>query len=115
MTVPSETFKNIYTCNASQTVFPYTFRIFADANLEVILYTIADGTETTLTLTTHYTVSGAGEAGGGNVTTVSTYSALYKIIIRRGLAYTQSTNFVENDPSAAETSEDTVDRLTMIT
>ena len=115
MTVPSEVFKNIYTCNGSQTVFPYTFRIFADANLEVILYTIADGTETTLTLTTHYTVSDAGEASGGNVTTVSTYSSDYKLIIRRNLAYTQETNFVENDPSSAETSEDSIDRLTMLT
>ena len=112
MTVSSETNKVIYTCDGSTTVFPYTFTIFEDTDLEVILYTIADGTETTLTLTTHYTVSGA--PGTGNVTTVSTYSSAYKLIVRRGLAYKQETDYVENDPFPAETHEDVADKAVML-
>ncbi len=114
MTISSETFKMIYTCDGSTTVFPYTFKIFEDGDLEVILYTIADGTETTLTLTTHYTISGAGDASGGNVTTVASYANTYKIIIRRSLDLTQETDYVANDPFAAETHEDALDKLTMI-
>ena len=60
MAVTTETYKITYSCNDSQTVFPYTFPIFEDADLEVILVTVADDTETTLVLTTDYTVSGAG-------------------------------------------------------
>ncbi len=114
MTISSEVFKKIYTGNDSTTVFPYTFKIFADTDLEVILYTVADGTETVLSLTTHYTVSDAGEDAGGNVTTVETYSSDYQIIIRRNLTYTQGTDYIENDPFAAETHETALDRLTML-
>ena len=52
-----------YTATASQTVFAYPFAIFADANLKVYQTlsgaTANDATDL-LTLTTHYTVSGAG-------------------------------------------------------
>ncbi|MCK9326253.1 MAG: hypothetical protein M0P69_12245 [Bacteroidales bacterium] len=114
MTVTSQTNKAIYTCDGSTTIFPYTFKIFEDSDLEVILYTIADGTETTLTLTTDYTVSDAGEDSGGNVTTVLTYSSDYKLILRRGLDYTQETDYVENDPFPADTHEAALDKLTML-
>jgi len=114
MTIASQTNKVIYTCDGSTVEFPYTFRILEDADIDVILYTIADGTETTLTLTTHYTVSDAGEAAGGNVTTVSTYSSAYKLILRRGLDYTQETDYVANDPFPAESHETALDKLTML-
>jgi hypothetical protein len=67
MTISSTTTKVSYAGNGSTTVFAYTFKIFADADLEVIVRS-ATGTETTKSLTTHYTVSGAGADGGGNVT-----------------------------------------------
>lgn len=113
MTVTSETYKNTYSCNGSQTVFPYTFKVFEDDELEVILYTIADGTETILTLTSNYTVSGAGDARGGNVTTVSTYSSAYKLVIRRNLALKQEIDPVESDPNRAATTEEAYDRAVM--
>ncbi|UCH88748.1 MAG: hypothetical protein JSV49_10955 [Thermoplasmata archaeon] len=114
MTVSSEVFKNIYTCNGATTIFPYTFKIFADDDLEVVLHTIADGTEVTLTLTTDYTVSDAGNPAGGNVTTVATYSSDYQLIIRRNLPYTQETDFVENDPFPADSHEDALDKDVML-
>ena len=61
MTVSTTSNKVSFSANGSTTVFAYNFKIFADADLTVIIRA-ADGTETTKTLTTHYTVSGAGSA-----------------------------------------------------
>ena len=68
MTVTSTNQKVTFNGNGSTTVFAYNFKIFADADLLVVLRVTATGAETTQTLTTNYTVSGAGETSGGNVT-----------------------------------------------
>ena len=57
MTISSTTVKNSYSGNDSTTSFAYNFKIFADSDLIVIIRSSA-GTETTKTLTTHYTVAG---------------------------------------------------------
>jgi len=116
MTVSSLTNKASFSANGSTTVFAYNFKIFADADLEVISRA-ADGTETIKTLSTHYNVSGAGSDSGGNVTFTSgnTPANGTSVIIRRSLALTQSTDYVENDTFAAENHEDALDRLTFVT
>ena len=113
MTVTSTTNKIIYTGDNSTVIFPYTFKVFANTELVVELLEIATDITTTLVLTTNYTVSGVGVATGGNVTTVSTYANTHKIIIRRLLPLTQGINLVENDPSSAGTSEDSLDKSVM--
>ena len=65
MTVSSTTNKQSYNGNGSQSVFAYTFKIFAEADVEVYVGT------TLKTLSTHYTLSGVGATGGGNVTFTS--------------------------------------------
>ncbi len=113
MTVESQTYKNQYNCDGSQTVFPYTFRILDASHLRVVL-TDDQGNETDLALNTDYTVDGVGNSAGGNVTTVQTYATGYKITIVRNVPLTQTTDYVENDPFPAETHEDALDKLTMI-
>jgi hypothetical protein len=54
MTVASTINKVSYTAAGSQTVFAYTFKIYVDADLKVYVNGILK------TLTTDYTVSGAG-------------------------------------------------------
>jgi hypothetical protein len=49
MTVSSTTTKVSYSGNGSTTVFAYTFKIFADADLTVIVRTDATGAESTKT------------------------------------------------------------------
>ena len=115
MTVSSETNKVTYSCDGATTVFPYTFRILVNTDLQVILRTVADGSETTLVLTSAYSVSDVGEATGGNVTTVATYSSAYQLVFRRGMPYTQTTDYIENDPFPAETHEKALDKVTMLT
>jgi hypothetical protein len=113
MSIASETNKVIYSCNGSTTEFDYTFKIFDDDEIEVILYTIADGTETVLTIDTHYTVDDVGEDAGGTVTTVATYSSAYKLILRRKIPLTQTADYVANDDFPAETHEEALDRIVM--
>ena len=116
MTVSSTTVKNSYSGNSSTTAFAYTFKIFADTDLEVIIRS-STGTETTKTLTTHYTVSGAGDASGGNVTFTSgnTPATGETVVIRRGVPQTQAIDYIANDPFPAESHEEGLDRGTMTT
>ena len=115
MTVSTTSNKVSFSANGSTTVFAYNFKIFADADLTVIIRA-SDGTETTKTLTTHYTVSGAGSSSGGNVTFTSgnTPANGETVVIKRELDVTQSTDYVANDPFPAASHEDALDRLTMI-
>jgi hypothetical protein len=113
MTVSSTTTKNSYSGNGSTTTFAYGFKIFADADLTVILRSAA-GTETVQTLTTNYSVTNAGVDGGGNVVFVTAPASGVTVVIRRNMALTQSTDYVANDPFPAATHEDALDRLTFI-
>ena len=116
MTVSSTTEKNSYSGNSSTTVFAYSFKIFADSDLQVIIRS-STGAETTKTLTTHYTVSGAGDASGGNVTFTSgnTPATGETVVIRRGVPQTQAIDYIANDPFPAESHEEGLDRATMTT
>ncbi len=130
MTVSSSTTKVSLSANGTQHSFAYTFRIFAAADLEVIVRTSA-GVETVQTNNTNYIVTGAGNANGGNVlfkfNTGTSSDAHYDastdhrpasgttVIIRRNLTLTQGTDYVENDPFPAAAHEDALDRLTMVT
>ena len=110
MTVSSTTTKVSYSGNGSTTVFAYTFKIFADADLTVIVRTDSTGAEVTKTLTTHYTVSGAGNTNGGNVTFGTAPASGETVVIKRNLALTQSTDYTPNDPFPAASHEDALDR-----
>ena len=114
MTVSSTTTKVSYSGNGSTTVFAYTFKIFADADLTVIVRTDSTGAEVTKTLTTDYTVSGAGNVSGGNVTFVTAPASGETVVIKRNLALTQSTDYTPNDPFPAASHEDALDRQMFI-
>ena len=115
MTISTTNIKNSYSGNGSQTVFAYTFKILADADIQVIIRA-ANGTETVKSLTTHYTVSGVGSASGGNVTFTSGNipTNTETVVIRRTTTKTQAVDLVENDPFTAETVEGAFDRSVMI-
>lgn len=113
MSVSSTTTKVSYAGNGSTTTFAYTFKIFADADLEVIVRSAA-GVETTKSLTTHYTVSAAGSESGGNVVFGSAPASGETVVLRRNVTLTQGTDYVENDPFPAESHENALDRLTFM-
>jgi len=114
MTVSTTTSKVSYSGNGSTTVFAYTFKVFDEDDLTVILRDNTTGTETVQAITTNYTVSGVGNTGGGNVTFVTAPASGKTVVIRRASAQTQTTDYVPNDPFPAEAHEDALDKLTFI-
>ena len=111
MTVSTTIIKNSYSGDGSTTAFAYQFKISADADMQVIIRS-STGVETVKTLTTHYTVSGAGTASGGNVTFESGHvpTATETIILRRATTKTQVVDLVENDPFTADSVEGAFDK-----
>lgn len=113
MTVSSSTNKVSYNGNGSTTVFAYTFKIFDQDDLTVIIRD-ASGTETTKTITTHYTVSGVGNDGGGNVTMLTAPANGETLTILREQDLVQGLDLVPNDPFPAQSVEDALDKLTFM-
>lgn len=113
MTVSSSTSRVSYNGNGSTTVFAYTFKIFDQDDLTVIIRS-ANGTETVKTITTHYTVSGVNSAGGGNVTMLTAPASGESIVILREQDLVQEFDLVPNDPFPAQLMEDALDKLTFM-
>ena len=111
MTVSSTTNKQSYNGNGSQSVFAYTFKIFAEADVEVYVGT------TLKTLSTHYTLSGVGAAGGGNVTFTTgniPAAGTGNVTILRSLALTQGVDLINYGKFDAEVIESQYDKLVMM-
>lgn len=114
MTIETTANRISYTGSGTTGPFSFPYYFLADGDLTVIKTTIADGTEVTMTLTTDYTVSGAGEAAGGSVTLVATLSSSYKLTIIRDPDILQPADYPANDRFPAATHEQALDRATMI-
>lgn len=101
-----------YTGNGATTVFPYTFRILAATDLEVVRRV---GTvETVLTYVTDYSVSGVGNATGGSVTLTTALASGATLAIRRKPLEVQTTAIQNQSTFNAKTHERVFDRQTMI-
>ena len=114
MTVSSTTTKNSYSGDSSTTVFAYTFKIFDEDDIAVIVRTDATGVETVKTKTTDYSVSNVGDPNGGNVTFVTAPASGETVVLLRSTAQTQTTDYTPNDPFPAAAHEDALDRVTFI-
>ena len=114
MTVSSTTTKNSYSGDGSTTVFAYTFKIFDDDDVSVIVRTDSTGSETVKTKTTDYTVSGVGNANGGNVTFVTAPASGETVVLIRSTSQTQTTDYTPNDPFPASAHEDALDKMTFL-
>ncbi len=117
MTISTTSIKNSYSGNGSTTVFNYTFKITDEDHIIVIIRTNSTGAETTKTKTTHYTVSGVGNSGGGSITFTSGNipTSSETVVLRRSTPQTQGLDLIENDPMPAENIETAYDKLTAIT
>jgi hypothetical protein len=114
MTVEVETARVSYTGAGTTGPFTIPFYFLANADIRAIKVTIADGTEDELTLTTEFTLTGAGDENGGELTLVSSLSSSYKLVIFRDPGVLQETDYPANDAFPSESNEQAVDRLTMI-
>jgi hypothetical protein len=111
MTVSTTTNKTSYACNGSTTLFTFSFPIYASSELVVKVRNDAAGTDTTLTLTTDYTLSASPWTSGGSVTTVATHASGNTIFIYRATTQGQDTDLVANDSLPAATLETRYDKL----
>lgn len=112
MTVSTTTGRTSYAGDGSTTAFavPWPFK----ANTDVAAYLVAsDGSYTTLTYSTHYSVTGAGTASGGTLTMVTAPASGQVLVIVRQPPLTQPTDYRVNDSFPAETHEAALDRIVM--
>lgn len=100
--------------DASTTAFSFPYLFHANDDLRVILVTTATGVETAQTITTHYTVTGAGVTAGGTVTMVTPPATTETLVIIREEQFTQTLDLVENDPFPSDLVEQQFDTLTML-
>lgn len=108
MTISTTDSRVEYIGDGTTTAFAVPFYFLADGDL----YVYQDGT--LKTITTHYTVTGAGDEAGGTVTFVSAPNTGQEVVIVRDPAITQTTDYPANDPFPASSHERALDRLTMI-
>ena len=87
VTVTAQTPSNSSTANGVTTVFPYTFKIIDDGDIEVRVDGVLQ------TLTTHYTVSGVGDNAGGNVTFLSAPANGAIVARRRNMALVRAVDY----------------------
>jgi hypothetical protein len=113
MTVEVTDSRERYATDGTSTTFAIGFYFLANSHLQVV-YTDSAGAETTLTLTTDYSVTGAGDENGGSITTVETYASGGYITIVRNVPITQLTDYVAQDAFPAESHEAALDKLTMV-
>ena len=113
MTVSSDVNKITYAGNGSTQVFSVNYYFLADSHLQVVLITTA-GVETVQTLTTNYTVTGAGNEAGGSITMLVAPPTGVSVVIQRVVPATQETDYLANDPFPAESHERALDKLTML-
>lgn len=127
MTITTQTLRNDYTANGSNTSFAFTFPIFYESNstpkfsLEIIT-TDANGVETTKTETTDYTVSYStqdltnGIISQGIIVFGTAPTNGHKVSILRKLNLTQNGDFTDKGTDALNgaTLESALDKLTLL-
>lgn len=122
MTIASVVSRVDYLATGSVDNYSYTFKIFDEGDLLVTIRDTLD-VETTLSLSTDYTVAGVGDAGGGSITLVdmgqSWFSAGglvedYTITIRRVVDIVQETDIRNQGAFFPEVHENQFDKLVMI-
>ena len=108
-TLPSEVF---YDGDGVSLEFAVPFRFLADGDLRVALVA-ADGTETVQSLGSGYTVTGAGNAGGGAVTFAVAPADGITVYIKRNTSLQQQTDYEDGKAFRAAQFETDLDRAAM--
>jgi hypothetical protein len=111
MALSNETSKQIFVCTGG-TVYTIPFYFLQDSDLTVYREDAAGDISGPLTLTTDYTLTGAGSESGGELTTVATYSD-GKLIVVRDVDYTQRLDLIQGDGFRPDTLEQELDRIVM--
>jgi hypothetical protein len=113
MTIPSEVNRSgPYNGNGVTTAFEYQFKIYEPEHLRVILID-TDGSETVLNHQHDFIVTGVADDSGGNAVLNVAPASGQKIVLLRGVPFTQDTDLENQGAYYAETVEVRMDLLTM--
>ena len=112
MSVELETARVAY--SGSGTTGPFSIPFYFLANSHIRAVKLSSSTETVLTLTTDYSLTGAGDEDGGTLTLVVALASGETLTITRNVPLTQETNWPIADPFPAASHEQAADKLTMI-
>lgn len=108
MTVPNETYRNVYTAaGTAGELFPVTFFFFASSDLRVLANGVLQ------VLGTNYSVQGGG-GSAGSITWNGTPTAGATVTITRVQPATQVSDYQENSSFPAESHEDALDKAAMV-
>lgn len=108
MTISSTTNRKSYSGDGTTVTFAFPYYFLVDGDLKVYSDDVLQ------TITTDYTVSGAGDTAGGSITYNTAPASSVRVDIIRDPPITQTTDWVENDPDSAAVKEMAFDKLTMI-
>lgn len=114
MTLPNDTNRNTYTGDGSTVTFAFAQKFINKADLKVVV-TDANNIESLKTLDLDYTVAGAGLEAGGSITMTNAPITGETVIIERDANHTQETDLVTASRYPAQSVEDALDKLTMLT
>ena len=106
-----------YIGNGSTSAFPFTFKVFQPADLEVIRLNESTGIETTLVLTTDYTVTlnldQDSNPGGTVVLVAGPLASGYRLTLTSDLANLQPTDLTNQGGFYPDVINDALDRATI--
>ena len=112
--ITSSDVRNEYTASASQTVFNYTYKIYASTDLNVYV-TPAGQACSAADLTTAYTVAGVGVEGGGSITLSTPTGSGDLVTIVSAIPANRTTDYQNNGDFRPDTVNDDLDRSISIT
>lgn len=113
MTVSSSTNRtSVYVGDDVTTDFAVGFYFLEDAHL-LVTQKDDSGVETTLTLSTEYTVVGSGVEAGGTVTLLTALPTDYSLVVTRNMDFKQEVSLGSGSNLPSATLEQAYDRLTM--
>ena len=123
MSLSSAVSRIAYLGDGDPQVFSYPFKIFLASDLEVVVKDLSE-VETVLTITTDYTVAGAGDGGGGTISLVDSSQAWldsggdlltgFVLTIRRVRPIIQSADIRNQGSFYPEGHEDAFDKAAMV-
>ena len=106
-----------YIGNGTATVFPFYFKVFTAADVEVVRLTVATNVETTLALTTDYTVALNTDQNanpGGSITLVAGALATgYNLVVTSDIGNLQPTDLTNQGGFYPDVINDALDRATI--
>ena len=115
MTVTVTTFPVVYEGADSTGPFAIPFYFLRNEDIQAVLLDVDGITTTTLVLDVDYTVTGELDEDGGSLTLTVALATGEKLYLDRGgMVADQLTDWERNDPFPARSTEDAVDKLTML-